>query len=97
MKRGEALVGFQGMGNGLAALVLDAVEAEVEGDQVGVVCQGMSQRLCPRSADVIVGQVEHSQATVAQQFGCCASTAVSNEVVGQVQLLKGWVVQEVSD
>lgn len=43
VQRGEALVGLQGVGNCLATLVLDAVEVEVEGDKVGVVCQGMSQ------------------------------------------------------
>lgn len=43
VQHGEALVGLQGMGDCLATLVLDTVEAEVEGDQVGVVCQCVSQ------------------------------------------------------
>lgn len=97
VQRGEALVGLQGMGNCLATLVLDAVEVEVEGDKVGVVCQGVSQRLCTRCPHLVIGEVEHSQATVAQQFGHCLRTTVSNEVVGQVQLLKGWVVQQAPD
>lgn len=97
VQRGEALVGLQGVGNCLATLVLDAVEVEVEGDKVGVVCQGMSQRLGTRRPHLVIGEVEHSQATVAQQLGRCSRATVSNEVVGQVQLLKGRVVQQAPD
>lgn len=43
VQRGEALVGMQGVGERLAALILDAVEAQVEGDEVAVVPQGVSQ------------------------------------------------------
>ena len=94
---GEALVGLQGMGERLAALVFDAVEAQVEGEEVGVVRQRVSQRLGAGRAHLVIGEAEHAQAAVAQQLGGGARTPVSNEVVRQVQLLKGRVVQEASN
>ena len=97
VQRGEALVGMQGVGECLAALILDAVEAQVEGDEVAVVPQGVSQRMGAGRAHLVVGEVEHAQAAVAQQLGGGARAPVPDEVVRQVQLLQGRVVQEAAD
>lgn len=97
VQRGEALVGLQGVSKCLATLILNVVEAQIEGNEVGVVCQGVSQRLGARCTHLVVGQVEHTQAAVAQQLGSSTHTTVPNEVVRQVQLLEGRVVQEAAN
>lgn len=81
VQRGEALIGLQGVGKCLAALILNAVKAQVEGEEVGVVRQGVSQRLGTRRAHLVVGQVEHTQAAVAQQLGGRTCTTVPDAVV----------------
>lgn len=51
-------VGQQGMANRLPAFVLQAVEAQIQRGQGGVLSNGLSKSLSPLVMDLVVTQIE---------------------------------------
>lgn len=91
----QGVVLQQGRTNGLASLISQTVETQVEGQKSGALGQGVSYSLGPWVSYVIITQLQDLQFTPGEQLADSSGSSVSDQVVRKVQLPEGWVVQKI--
>eukprot|EP00047_Mylnosiga_fluctuans_P000344 m.191565 g.191565 ORF g.191565 m.191565 type:complete len:777 (-) comp10048_c3_seq1:146-2476(-) len=95
VQRGQGLVSKKPLEEQLGALVLQAVLAQIQRRQRGMVSRGSRDRLCTGRADLIVAEIQrHQRCVEVHKLGNRTRALVADGVVGQAEVLQRLVLQQ---